>query len=87
MTMVLLFERQVIVHLIADIFGTQIPKSRGRNQLVRNTEDLSVVRGKAKLRFVSASDDFILVRSAGQMRFSMLNYMPYCLRGLTISHR
>lgn len=74
MTMVLLSERQVIVHPIGDIFGLPISKPRGRYQLVRSTEDLGVVHGKGKLRSVSASDDFILFRSAGQVRFSVFNY-------------
>lgn len=59
----------------------------GRYQMARNTEDLSLANGKGKLRSVSASDDFNLSVSAGQVRFSMFNYMLYCPHGLTISHR
>lgn len=87
MTMVLLSERQVIVHPIGEIFGSPNLKPRDRYQLVRSIDDLSVAHGTGKLRSVSASDDFILFRSAGQVRFSMFNYMRYCLHGLTISHR
>lgn len=85
--MVLLSGRQVIAHPVGDIFGTPISKPMGRYQMVGNTEDLSLAHGKGKLRSVSASDDFILSGSAGQVRFSMFNYLLYCPHGLTISHR
>ncbi len=60
MTMVLLSERQVIVHPIGEIFGSPNLKPRDRYQLVRSIDDLSVAHGTGKLRSVSASDGFIL---------------------------
>lgn len=68
LTMMLLSEKQVAIHPIDNAIGIAYQHPRSRYPLTRNIEDLPLINGSGKVRSGNISDEFVLLRGAGQVR-------------------
>lgn len=70
LTMILLSEKQVMIHPIENSLGMNYKYTKHRYPVTRDLLGFPLLNASGKLRSASVSDEFVLLRGAGQVRLA-----------------